>query len=137
MIGMLVLLVALLLLAGCAGGGTEAVATPEQSSDCMREQGYAIEDKPDLGFLTVGADQWYGATKDEQDLVVTYLDDADDAQEGKERLTEVTRDAARALDMELTDADADDLIHAQDRVLYWWVEASPGNEQEIADCLEA
>jgi hypothetical protein len=99
MIGMLVLLVALLLLAGCAGGGTEAFATPEQSSDCMREQGYAIEDKPDLGFLTVGADQWYGATTDEQDLVVAYLDDADDS------------------------------IHTQDRVLYWWVEASPGQAE--------
>jgi hypothetical protein len=65
----------------------------------MREQGYAIEDKPDLGFLTVGADQWYGATTDEQDLVVAYLDDADDS------------------------------IHTQDRVLYWWVEASPGQAE--------
>ena len=81
---------------------------------CFQAAGYTTTDRPELGFADVGADDWYDVKDSDGDAVVTvtYFEDTDSVERAKRVLAGITKSTAESFDIEITDADVDELIRA-------------------------
>lgn len=128
----------LLLAPGCGGSsGGGSSATIAETKSCFESSGYTTNDRPELGFADVGADDWYDVEDSAGDAVVTvaYFEDADSVDRGKRVLRGVTKTAAEAFDIEITDDDIDELVRTSGGYLYWWTGTTAVHEDDVERCV--
>jgi hypothetical protein len=116
---------------GCGSGGNSdsdpelPVRTHEQVRDCLRQEGYTITSKPELGleiFSPGPPKDWFKAAKGEIAVAVAYYATRTDAASVRTSLVDGVLIVAKekAPKAKLTRAAIEEVVRTRGRVLYWW-----------------
>jgi len=125
-----------LAVAGCGSNGSSSFSVADAKA-CFESDGYTTNDQPELGFADVGPDDWFDVVDaDGEDVVtVAYFEDTDAVSRAKGVLAVITKSAAEAFDIDVSDSDIDELVRTSGNYLYWWNSETATNEADVERCM--